>query len=423
MQLKRVVITGLGAITPMGVGPGPFLDGLAGHRSATVSMRDQWQHFCNLHSLVAAPGPDLDEKSVPRQNRRSMSRMSFYGYDAARQALADAFGSESDGRDHFSPGRLGCVIGSTTGSPIALNETFETMLPDRDIGKLTAVKFFQCVSHTVAMNVAQCLGITGTVLATNAACASGLQAAGAAYDLIRLGRQDAVLCGGAEELHPSVTGSFDVLFAASARYNDTPAETPRPFDRDRDGIVCGEGAGILLLEDLGHARARGAKIYAEVIGYHTCASGDHISQSNRIALNRCLRQALANAKISPEQIDYVNAHAAGTIQGDAEEAAAIREIFGDRVPVSSLKGNIGHTLGASGPIELIATLMMMRDNVIYPTLNLRNPAPDCDGIQHVTSTISRPMDTFIKNSFAFGGINAALVCKKMISEPALKNHG
>ena len=349
--------------------------------------------------------------------------MSFYGYDAARQALADAFGSESDGRDHFSPGRLGCVIGSTTGSPIALNETFETMLPDRDIGKLTAVKFFQCVSHTVAMNVAQCLGITGTVLATNAACASGLQAAGAAYDLIRLGRQDAVLCGGAEELHPSVTGSFDVLFAASARYNDTPAETPRPFDRDRDGIVCGEGAGILLLEDHEHACARGAKIYAEVIGYHTCASGDHISQSNRIALNRCLRQALANAKISPEQIDYVNAHAAGTIQGDAEEAAAIREIFGDRVPVSSLKGNIGHTLGASGPIELIATLMMMRDNVIYPTLNLRNPAPDCDGIQHVTSTISRPMDTFIKNSFAFGGINAALVCKKMISEPALKNHG
>ncbi|MEI8309931.1 MAG: beta-ketoacyl-[acyl-carrier-protein] synthase family protein [Verrucomicrobiota bacterium] len=411
MQLKRVVITGLGTVTPMGVGVEALRTGLAESRCATVSMRDDWQHFSNMHSLVAAPGPDLNEKSVPRQNRRSMSRMSFYGHDAARQALADAFGDESSWRDHFSPGRLGCIIGSTTGSPIALNQTFEMMLPDRDLGKLSAVQFFQCVSHTAAMNVAQCLGITGTVLATNSACASGLQAVGAAYDLIRLGRQDAVLCGGAEELHPSVTGSFDVLFAASARYNDSPSETPRPFDRDRDGIVCGEGAGILLLEDYEHARARGAKVYAEVLGYHTCASGDHISQSNRAALIRCLRQALDNAGIPPEEIDYVNAHAAGTVQGDAEEAAAIHEIFGDRVPASSLKGNLGHTLGASGPIELIAALMMMRDSVVYPTLNLRNPASDCDGIRHVTSTVSQPVGTFIKNSFAFGGINAALICR------------
>lgn len=411
MQLKRVVITGLGAVTPMGVGVEALRAGLAGSRCATVSMRDEWQHFSNMHSLVAAPGPDLNERSVPRQNRRSMSRMSFYGHDAARQALADAFGDESSWSDHFPPGRLGCIIGSTTGSPIALNQTFEMMLPDRDLGKLNAVKFFQCVSHTVAMNVAQCLGLTGSVLATNSACASGLQAVGAACDLIRLGRQDAVLCGGAEELHPSVTGSFDVLFAASARFNDSPSETPRPFDRDRDGIVCGEGAGILLLEDFDHARARGAKVYAEVLGYHTCASGDHISQSNRAALMRCLRQALDNAGIPPEQIDYVNAHAAGTLQGDTEEAATIRGIFGDRVPVSSLKGNIGHTLGASGPIELIATLMMMRDSVIYPTHNLRNPASDCAGIRHVTAATNQPVATIIKNSFAFGGINASIVCR------------
>jgi len=425
MQLKRVVITGLGAVTPMGTGVEALRRGIAEHRSATVSMREPWREFLNLHSLVAAPGPDLDEKRVPRQNRRSMSRMSFYGHDAARQALADAFGSASEGLAHFSPGRLGCIIGSTTGSPIALNQTFEMMLPDRDIGKLNAVKFFQCVSHTVAMNVAQCLGITGAVLATNAACASGLQAAGAAYDLIRLGRQDAVLCGGAEELHASVTASFDVLFAASSRFNDAPSETPRPFDRDRDGIVCGEGAGILLLEDRAHALARGAKIYAEVLGYHTCASGDHISQSNRLALIQCLRQALADAGTAPDEISYVNAHAAGTVQGDAEEAAALREIFGDRVPVSSLKGHIGHTLGASGPIELIATLMMMRDNVIFPTLNLRHIASDCEGLRHVTTTISQPITTILKNSFAFGGINAALVCRKTgaPASPFKKTHG
>jgi 3-oxoacyl-[acyl-carrier-protein] synthase II len=411
MQLNRVVITGLGAVTPFGDGYEALRAGLVEKRSAIVSMRAHWQHFINLRSMVAGPAPDPNEKEVPRQDRRSMSRMSFYGHNAARQALTDAFGNVRAALAGFPAGRLGCIVGSTTGSPIALNETFEIMLPDRDLGKLNGVKFFQCVSHTAAMNVAQCLGLTGTVLATNAACASGLQAVGAAYDLIRLGSQDAVLCGGAEELHASVTGSFDALFAASCRYNDTPSETPRPFDRDRDGIVCGEGAGILLLEDREHALARGARIYAEVIGYHTCASGEHISQSNRPALIHCLRQALASAGAAPEEIDYVNAHAAGTPQGDTEEAAAIREIFGDRVPVSSLKGNIGHTLGASGPIELIATLLMMRDQVIHPTLNLRNPAPDCDGIRHVTTPLSQPLATIVKNSFAFGGINAALVCR------------
>ena len=411
MQLKRVVITGIGAVTPLGIGCEALGKGLAQGRSAVVSTRKEWQHFKNLHSLVAAPAPDLNEKEVPRQNRRSMSRMSFFGLDAAKQALTDAYGSTANALNEIAQGRLGCIIGSTTGSPIALNETFEIMLPERDLSKLNAVKFFQCVSHSAAMNVAQCLGLTGTVLATNAACASGLQAAGAAYDLIRLGSQDAVLCGGAEELHPSVTGSFDVMFAASARYNDAPTQTPRPFDRDRDGIVCGEGAGILLLEEYEHALRRGAKIYAEVIGYHTCASGDHVSQSNRPALVNCLRQSLASAGVTPDQIDYVNAHAAGTPQGDSEEAAAIREIFGNTVPVSSLKGNLGHTLGASGPIELIATLLMMRDGVVFPTLNLQNPAPDCGDLNHVTTPLRKPLNLIVKNSFAFGGINSALVCR------------
>ena len=326
MSLNRVVITGIGAVTPFGIGCDALMAGLAEGRSAVVSRREEWRSYKNLRSLVAAPAPDVNEKEIPRQTRRSMSRMSFFGWHAARQALADGFGEAAAGLAGFAPGRLGCVIGSTTGSPIALNETFEIMLPERDIGQLTAVKFFQCVSHTVAMNVAQCLGITGPVVATCAACASGLQAVGAAYDMIRLGSADAILCGGAEELHASVTGSFDVMFAASARFNATPDQTPRPFDRDRDGLVCGEGAGILLLEDYEHARRRGAKMYGEIAGYHTCASGDHISQSNRPALIQCLRQALASASIAPERVDYISAHAPGTPQGDTEEAAAIRTL-------------------------------------------------------------------------------------------------
>jgi 3-oxoacyl-[acyl-carrier-protein] synthase II len=286
------------------------------------------------------------------------------------------------------------------------------MLPDRDLTKLSSMMFFHCLSHTATMNVAQFLKINGCVMATSAACASALQAMGTGYDMIRLGRQDFMLCGGAEELHPTVTGSFDVLFATSAKYNDDPHKTPRPFDRDRDGLVCGEGSGILLLEDYEHAVKRNARIYAEIIGYHTCGSGDHVSESNRGAMVLCMREALNGAGLEPSQVDYVNAHATATLQGDKEEAEAIRDVFGDSVPVSSLKGYIGHTLGASAAIELAAALAGMRKDMLYPTKNLENVSPDCAGIHHVMNAPERrAARVVVKNSFAFGGISAVLVCR------------
>jgi 3-oxoacyl-[acyl-carrier-protein] synthase II len=204
-----------------------------------------------------------------------------------------------------------------------------------------------------------------------------------------------------------------VLFATSTAYNSTPTRTPRPFDRDRDGLVCGEGCGIVVLEELDRARRRGARILAEVVGYHTSSSGVHISESSKDAMVVCMREALANAGLAPDAVDYVNAHATATIQGDQEEAAAVRELFGDRVPVSSLKGYIGHTLGASAALELIASLAMMARGTIYPTLNLETVAPDCAGIQHVTRRLDRPVSVLVKNSFGFGGIGAVLVCRKL----------
>jgi len=263
------------------------------------------------------------------------------------------------------------------------------------------------------MNVSQCLGITGCVIATSAACASALQAINVGYDLIRLGKQDAVACGGAEELHPTVTGSFDVLFATSANYNDKPHKTPRPFDRDRDGLVCGEGSGILVIEEYERALKRNAKIYAEILGYHTCGSGVHVSQPDKNSIASCLREALASANVSPKEVDYINAHATATIQGDREEAKAIKEVLGDLIPVSSLKGYIGHTLGASGSLELIVSLAMMEKGIIYPTLNLDNVSPDCQGINHVMEAVSKDISIMVKNCFAFGGINSVLVCKKL----------
>lgn len=406
--MKRVVITGMGVVSPLGNTVSDMMDGFNAGTSAVEYMAD-WTAYTGLRSLVAAPALLENEKKIPRQARRSMGRLALFAVQAAEQAVADAGLDEA----LLTGGRTGCIVGSTMGSAGSINETFETMLPDRNLSELTSMKFFQCVSHTAAMNISQYLNISGTVMATSAACASGLQAIGTGFDLIRAGRQDCVLCGGAEELHPTVTGSFDVLYATSANHNDSPKTTPRPFDRDRDGLVCGEGGGIVVLEDYDHAVARGATIHAEILGCSTCGSGAHVSQSNSQAMVRCMTDVMKESGITADDVDYISAHATATMQGDTEEAAAIRGIFGDRVPVSSLKGHIGHTLGASGAIELIASLKMMEQGIICPTLNLENVDPECAGIQHVFQPLEKPINTVLKNSFAFGGINAALVCRKV----------
>jgi 3-oxoacyl-[acyl-carrier-protein] synthase II len=408
MSLKRVVITGIGVVSPFGNGVTALMQGIAEGRSAVQFMAG-WDQYIGLQSLVGATVDMQDEKRIPRQKRRSMGRMSIFAAQAADEALADAGITLAD----EDPWRVGCLIGSTMGSAKSINDAFEIMIPHKDLSMLNSTMFFQCMSHTAAVNVAQYLGLNGTVMAPAAACASALHAIGTGYDLIRLGRQDILLCGGAEELHPTVTGSFDILFATSTHYNDRPRMTPRPFDKDRDGLVCGEGSGILVLEDYERAVKRKATIYAEVTGFSTTANGLHVSQSNRESMVTCIRQALDDAGVKAAEVDYINAHATATLQGDQEEAEAIREIFGATVPVSSLKGYIGHTLGASGAIELAATLKMMEQGVIYPTLNLETVSPDCQGIQHVQQTLKKQVNTILKNGFAFGGINAALICKKV----------
>lgn len=408
MSLKRVVITGVGVVSPFGNGLPALMKGIEEGRSAVQRM-EGWEEYLGLQSLVAAPVTIQDEKKIPRQKRRSMGRMSIFAAQAADEAIADAGLVLAD----ENLWRIGCVVGSTMGSAKSINDTFETMLPDKDLSRLNSTMFFQCMSHTAAVNVAQYLGLNGTVMAPAAACASALHAIGTGYDLIRLGRQDVLLCGGAEELHPTVTGSFDILFATSTRYNDRPQLTPRPFDRDRDGLVCGEGSGLVVLEDYDRAIKRNAKIYAEIIGYSTTANGLHVSQSNRESMVACMQQALGEAGLQASSIDYISAHATATIQGDQEEAEAVREVFGAAVPVSSLKGYIGHTLGASGAIELAASLQMMEQGVIYPTLHLDNVSPECEGIQHVQEPLRKQVRTVLKNGFAFGGINAALVYKKL----------
>lgn len=406
-MLERVVITGYGVVTPIGYSVAEMMRGLETGACGTRRMAETWNRFGPLRCQVGAAVEMRDPKAIPRGQRRTMSAMSIFAVQAADQALAHA------GLDRAAipdQPRFGCIMGSTTGSPIAITQTYEVLLQKHEYMLLGASEFFRCVSHTVALNVAQYLKIRGVVSATAAACASGLQAVGAGYDQIRLGRQDVMLCGGGEELHETTVGSFDILYAASSKFNETPSQTPRPFDAQRDGLVCGEGAGVIVLESLAHARRRGAPILAEVLGYHTCNNGVHVAQSDDATMATCMGTALESSGLRAADIGYVNAHATGTPQGDAAEARAIQKLFGSEVPVSSLKGNLGHTLGSSGAIELAATIEMMKAGVIYPTHNLVDVAPDCAGIHHVREKTAQRFGAFLKNSFAFGGINAAIVC-------------
>ena len=414
MNRRRCVITGLGVISPVGNSPdelyGALHDGKCG-----IRCMDEWRdcHF-GAEKFLGAPVslPQDFIKSVPRSIRRSMCNISLYASFAASQAIADSGLTEEDLK---SP-RTGCIIGSTMGGTTAISEAYRIVAEDGGIENMSSMQFFKSVSHTAVFNVSHLFNITGVVQAPCAACASAVQAIGQARDLIAYGTQDLIVCGGAEELAPEVSGSFEVIYAgvSSSRLKE-PCKASRPFDALRGGLVCGEGAGIVVLEELEHALKRNAPIYGEVTGYATCCCGTQISQSNSEAIEQCLKLVFADAGIPVSAVDYVNAHATSTVQGDLAEATALRNFFKDapEVPVSSLKGHLGHTLGASGAIELIATLKMMEKSEIIPTLNLETAGEGCEGINFVTGSPKKAdISVILKNSFAFGGINASLLCKK-----------
>jgi 3-oxoacyl-[acyl-carrier-protein] synthase II len=411
MALRRVVITGTGATSPYGVGVEPLMEALYAGRSAVVDLRRGWQEeLRDLTCWVGAPLPQaLELQQIPRKLRRSMGRVAVLAYLATQEALRQA---RVPG-NCFGSGRLGISFASTIGSISSTGQFFQACFGESGIGNLPANIFFQFMSHTCAANLAQALGITGRVLSPNAACASALQAIGCGVENIAQGHQDIMICGGADELHVMAAACFDLVHAASSHYNDHPQRTPRPFDRDRDGIVCGEGSGALILESEAHARGRGAEVLAEVAGYATTSDGTHLAQPHRESIVACLERALADSGFSPADVEYVNAHATGTVQGDRAEAEAVESIYGaGSVPVSSLKGHFGHTLGASGAIELIACLRMQQDECLIPTMNLEVPGEGCAGLDHVTTLRRRSFDRFAKHSFAFGGINAVLMLQR-----------
>jgi 3-oxoacyl-[acyl-carrier-protein] synthase II len=407
MSLKRVVITGLGAVSPFGSGTSSLNEGLRLGRSAVREV-PRLREITGLRSLVAALVPDFDARAIPRKFRRSMTPMSMYATLACQEALAQGKVAEAQ----CGGGRLGVAIGSTVGSIETSESFFADFFTDRSLERMKSTLFFQIMNHSCAANVAQALGITGRILAPAAACSTGCHAVGYGAEMIAMGKQEMMLCGGADEFHPLTAATFDVLNAGSIGYNQQPERTPRPFDRDRDGVVCAEGCGILLLESLDSALGRGAPILAELAGFATVSAPTNIAHPDAAAMVECMRLALADAGLDPAAIDYVNAHATGTDHGDVAESDAIFQLFGDRVPVSSLKGHIGHTMAASGSLELVAVIEMMRRGELIPTRNLDRVDPGCDQIRHVRGPEPAALNAVIKNNFALGGVNSSIVLRR-----------
>jgi 3-oxoacyl-[acyl-carrier-protein] synthase II len=332
-----------------------------------------------------------------------MSKMAGFAYLAAVEALDQA------GLSAAPPPGLGLVLGTTMGSPLTLVEFFTEYLRSATLDQVRGTAFFKIMGHGAATSLALALGLSGRLLAPSAACAAGLQAIGLAYEAIAAGRAEAMLCGGAEEFDRLTALAFDHILAAS--HNPDPAAASRPFDGGRDGLVCGEGAGLLVLESLDRARARGAEILAEIAGFATTSSPANLVHPDAEAIARTMTLALADSGLAPADIQYVNAHATSTVEGDRAEAEAIAQVFGAAPSVNSFKGQLGHTMAASGALETILALRQMRAGLVLPNHNLEAPEPGFPALRLPKERENRIIKAMLKNSFALGGLNACLVLK------------
>ncbi|WP_417704560.1 beta-ketoacyl-ACP synthase [Rheinheimera aquimaris] len=408
--MKRVVVTGMSVITALGDSWADFKQQLCQGKNA-VCVMPQWDKFSNMSTRLAAPVQHFQRpEHYSRKMVRSMGRVSLMATRATELAL-EAAGLL--GHPALSDGRCGIAYGSSTGStdPIL---AFGRMMDTGDMTGVTATSYIQMMAHTTAVNVGVFFGIKGRVYTTSSACTSGSQGIGYAYEAIKYGKQTLMVAGGAEELCATEAAVFDTLYATSTK-NDTPDLTPRPFDQARDGLVIGEGAGTLILEELEHALARGATIYAEVVGFGTNSDGVHVTQPTDSTMETAMRLALDDAAVTAADIGYINAHGTATDRGDVAESQATARIFGSNTPISSLKSYLGHTLGACGAIESWASIHMMQDDWYAPTLNLTQPDMACGELDYIMQH-GRELraDYVMSNNFAFGGINTSLIFKRWL---------
>jgi 3-oxoacyl-[acyl-carrier-protein] synthase II len=408
--MKRVVVTGMAGITSLGSDWASIEANFIANRSGIRRM-DEWNRFTELNTRLAGP---IDDFVVPkhwnRKQLRSMGRVSRLAVGAAEQALLDA-GLLGD--EIIRDGRMGVACGSSTGSTDEI-KAFGNMLLNSVAEGLNANSYVRMMPHTTAANISIFFGLTGRLIPTSSACTSGSQGIGYAYESIKFGRLPLMLAGGAEELCPTEAMVFDALYATSLK-NDAPHTTPRPYDSGRDGLVIGEGGGMLVLEELEHALARGARIHAEIVGFGSNADGAHSTRPEQVTMRRAMELALEDAGLTPEAIGYVNGHGTATEQGDIAETLATSSLFGARMPISSQKSFFGHTLGACGALESWFCIEMMnRDRYIH-TLNLDTVDPQCGELDYLRGEPRQMSNQFVmNNNFAFGGVNTSLIFKRWV---------
>jgi 3-oxoacyl-[acyl-carrier-protein] synthase II len=374
-----------------------------------IRFMEEWSRYDGLNTHLAAPIADFElPDHYPRKKIRSMGRVASLAVVATERALADAKLLDSE---LVSNGECGIAYGSSSGSPDAIAD-FGAMLNERSTRMINSTSYIRMMSHTAAVNTSLFFGIRGRLISTSTACTSGSQAIGYAYEAVKHGAQRFMVAGGAEELSATQAAVFDTLFATSCK-NDAPGTTPRPWDRDRDGLVIGEGACSLILEDWDSAIARGAHVYAEIVGFGTNCDARHVTQPTSATMEEAMRRALRDSRVEPEAIGYVSGHGTATELGDIAESHATHAVFGERIPISCMKSYFGHTLGACGAQEAWLAIEMMNRERFAPTLNLHNVDSRCASLDYIVAG-ARTLSTeyVMSNNFAFGGINTSLIFRR-----------
>ncbi|MDA8105471.1 MAG: beta-ketoacyl-ACP synthase II [Nitrospiraceae bacterium] len=411
MSKIRVVVTGLGLITPVGIGVEKSWSGLLGGKSGIrrITQFDASTFATQIAGEVEGFKP---EDYIELKEIKKMDRFIHFGVAASTMAMEDS-GLKID--EHNAP-RVGVYVGAGMGGLPAI-EHYHKILLEKGPRRITPFFIPMLIINLAAGNISIKFGAKGPNSAPATACATGSHAIGDAFKVIQRGDADAMIAGGTESVITAMgIGGFNAMKALSTR-NDEPAKASRPFDRDRDGFIMGEGAGVLVIEELGHALKRNAKIYAEIAGYGLTGDAYHITSPapGGEGAARCMTMALNDAGASPSQVDYINAHGTSTKYGDELETAAIKSVFGEHayhVAISSTKSMTGHLLGAAGGVEAVICSLAMRDGMIPPTINLDNPDPECD-LDYVPHTARKAdVGCAMSNSFGFGGTNACLLFKK-----------
>ncbi|PTQ68664.1 beta-ketoacyl-ACP synthase [Pseudomonas sp. GV071] len=406
--MKRVVVTGMAGITSLGSDWASIEANFSANKSGIRRMHE-WDRFAELNTRLAGP---IDDFVVPktwnRKQLRSMGRVSRLVVLAAEKALANA-GLLDDAS--IRDGRMGVACGSSTGSTEEI-KAFGNMLLNSVADGLNANSYIRMMPHTTAANISIFFGLKGRLIPTSSACTSGSQGIGYAYEAIKFGRLPMMLAGGAEELCPTEAMVFDALYATSLK-NDAPHTSPRPYDSGRDGLVIGEGAGMLVLEELEHAKARGATIYAEIVGFGCNADGQHATKPEQVTMRGAMELALQDANLDPHAIGYVNGHGTATEQGDIAETHATASLFGSGMAISSQKSYLGHTLGACGALESWFSIEMLNSDRYIHTLNLDHIDPQCAELDYLRGEPRQMNNEFVmNNNFAFGGVNTSLIFRR-----------